>query len=129
MDRRYKKTPFHEFTRPSISFYSAFFSSTRPRFNQTLQNFPKGLFCSKCTNFIPFLVSKPKNWPKNLLKKLLQAALLPKISSASPQIWRRFVLQGPIFGPHVPHAPTKMKVEYPLRALHAPCAFDAARIG
>ena len=80
------------------------------------------IFQFNIPNFDKFSVPNPKNGqnqvkkPKSLCQKsILKAALCQKtISSTSLQIWRRSILQAPIFQPFGPLTPTITKVDYPL---------------
>ena len=72
--------------------FSAFFSSTRPHFNQKWQNFP--IFCSKYLNLVnfQFLSLKVGQNP------VQEASFGPKISSESSIFVKKTVQQAPKFG-------------------------------
>ena len=89
--------------------FSAFFSSARPHFSQSHKI---SQYSSKCLNLVDILVSKPKKlakksssgsriWAKNKFCKQHNCQL---ITSASPQIRHRTVLQAPLFWPFGPSA-------------------------
>ena len=103
---------------PQDPLHSIFLVPQDPNINQKSQNFP--ILCSKCliSANVQFLILKICQNPVQEASILDQKSVLKaifcqkKVSSTSPQIWCRSVLQAPIFWLLGLLIPTQTKVEY-----------------
>ena len=114
------KTPFsHSLSRSSTRTpFQHIFRSTRPYINQKSHNISNLRF--KIPNFGKFSVPNPNVWSKSSSeslnlgqKSVLEAAFGQKNQFNKPQIWRRSVLQAPIFSPTGPSPIPKPKLSTP----------------